>query len=315
MTTTKTLKSTTPTYSETTRILDRSLDLINRESYFEGFSSLLIGLRTMYASGDPEVMTPEYQAFCLAHPIYDVLSTEPTVKQCQSRPRGYSGDADLIDYFYRLKACPMDTTFRDRELFSIATSNSSCSSVRWRAKHLSELFAQTAQEKGRKITCLSVASGHIRELGYLHNPQDTFEKFIALDQDNISNDEARRSHPHPFLHIIDESITYIIRDGFKDQLFDFVYSAGLFDYLNEKLAAKLIQKLYTNVSEGGALLVPNFAKGILERAYMDIFMDWKLIYRSESQMMKLADMAGIPQDKISLYRDPMHNVIYMRMER
>jgi len=94
-----------------------------------------------------------------------------------------------------------------------------------------------------------------------------------------------------------------------------VYSAGLFDYLNEKLAAKLIQKLYSNVAEGGMLLVPNFAKGILEQAYMDIFMDWKLIYRNENDMIRLSQLAGIPKEKVNLYRDPMCNVIYMRMER
>ncbi len=308
-------KAYSPVYHETTRLLDRCLDLINQDSLYEGFSALLIGLRGMYASGDSEVLSEEFQQFCLAHPIYEVLKTEPTVAQSQSKPRGYAGDADLIDYFYRLRGCDMRTSYRDRELHNIAIDNSSGASVRWRAKHLSELFAERKAKKGEKISCLSVASGHIREISYLHNPQEIFERFIALDQDNTSNDEARRSHPHDFLHIIDKSISYIIKDGLKEQEFDFVYSAGLFDYLNEKLAAKLIQKLYANVSEGGILLVPNFAKGILERGYMDIFMDWKLIYRNETQMLELAETAGVPADKIRLYRDPMCNVIYMRMEK
>jgi len=299
METTTTTKALSPVYHETTRLLDQCLDLINRDSLYEGFAGLLQGLRNLYASENTEVFSSEYQAFCMTHPIYEVLKSEPTVHRSQTKPRGYAGDAELIDYLYRIKGCELNTSYRDRELHNIAIDNSSGSSVRWRAKHLSDLFQQMATTKQRKISCLSVASGHIREISYLHNPQEIFEKFVGLDQDNSSNEEARRSHPYDFLHIVDESISYIIRDGFKGQEFDFVYSAGLFDYLNEKLAAKLIQKLYSTVVDGGVLLVPNFAKGTLERAYMDIYMDWKLIYRDEDQMLVLAEMAGVPAEKVS----------------
>ena len=108
---------------------------------------------------------------------------------------------------------------------------------------------------------------------------------------------------------------HIIKGGFSEQRFDFVYSAGLFDYLNDKLASKLIDKLYHSVSSGGTLLIPNFAPGLLEQGYMETFMDWKLIYRNEEQMIQLALDAGIDINNIHLYRDPMFNVIYMEMRK
>lgn len=89
----------------------------------------------------------------------------------------------------------------------------------------------------------------------------------------------------------------------------------MLDYLNEKVAAKLIGKLYNNIEKGGELLVANFAVGTLERAYMDIFMDWKLIYRTEQDMITIAEKAGVDMHNVQLYRDPMCNVIYMSMKK
>ena len=304
-----------PIFEESSRLFDRCLRLINMECYYEGFSTLLQGMNKFYATDNPVCFTSEFQDYCFNHPIAEVLSEEPTVKQSLTKPRGYSGDADLIDYLYRIKGCSKEASYITRELFSINLENSSCASVRWRAKHLSEKFVELRHNKNERLSCLSVASGHIRELGYVHNAEQVFDQFVALDQDAISNTEARISHPYDFLQIVDKSISYIIRDGFKNQKFDFVYSAGLFDYLNEKVAAKLVNKLYDSVEEDGELLIANFAKGTLERAYMDIFMDWKLIYRDEEEVLEFARLAGIPSDKITLYRDPMMNVIYMRMEK
>ena len=301
MNATEILKNPSTIIFQTKSILDRSYQFFEENRIYEGARNLIEGIKSIYNSGQPEVFGSELKQFCLNHPIVEYLKQEATVAHSLSKPRGYSGDADMIDYLYRLKGNNKTSTYFGRELHNILMSATSSASVRWRAKHLSEIFQNIHDEKKAKIDVLSVASGHIRELGYVENRNQIFNKFIALDQDNKSNNEARFSYDAPFLHILDESITYIIKGGLKKQSFDFVYSAGLFDYLNDKLASKLIQKLYACVKEGGSLLVPNFAKGITERAFMDIFMDWELIYRHENDMMSLAKDAGIPNDSISLY--------------
>lgn len=300
---------------EAMKIMDASYQLFAKDEISEGCQHLISGMSNIYKINQATVCTPEFKQLCLNHPILNYLNQEATISHSLLKPRGYSGDADMIDYFYRLKGNNKTSTYFGRELHNVLMNSTSCASVRWRAKHLSEIFRNIYDQKEAGIDVLSVASGHIRELGYVENRNQIFNSFTALDQDNQSNDEARSSIDAPFLHIIDESITYILRDGFINQKYDFVYSAGLFDYLNDKLASKLIQKLYACVKKGGSMLVPNFAKGITERAFMDIFMDWELIYRSEEDMLSLSENAGIPNDSISLYRDPMSNVIYMRISK
>jgi len=308
-------KTTSSIEIEAKKIMDDTHHLFTKDKIKEGCQRLICGMNNLYRNNEPTNYTPELKQYCLSHPIMNYLNQEATVSHSLSKPRGYSGDADMIDYYYRLKGNYKNSTFFGREIHNILMDSTSCASVRWRAKHLSEIFQSIYHEKEAGINVLSVASGHIRELGYIENRNQVFNKFTALDQDNQSNNEARSSYDGQFLNIVDESISYILRDGFKDQEYDFVYSAGLFDYLNDKLASKLIQKLYACVKKGGSLLVPNFAKGITERAFMDIFMDWELIYRNEEDMSGLAENAGVPEESISLYRDPMHNVIYMKISK
>ncbi len=46
----------------------------------------------------------------------------------------------------------------------------------------------------------------------------------------------------------------------------------------------MIRRMFDLVTTGGTMIIPNFAKGIIERGYMETFMDWYLIYRDEMEM-------------------------------
>jgi len=43
--------------------------------------------------------------------------------------------------------------------------------------------------------------------------------------------------------------------------FDFVYAAGLFDYLSGPVAAALTRRLFEMTRPGGMMLIPNFVAG------------------------------------------------------
>ena len=71
--------------------------------------------------------------------------------------------------------------------------------------------------------------------------------------------------------------------------FDFVYAAGLFDYLNAPVAAALTRRMFDMTRPGGLMLIPNFLTGRAGFGYMEAFMDWHLIYRNHADMRALAD--------------------------
>jgi hypothetical protein len=78
---------------------------------------------------------------------------------------------------------------------------------------------------------------------------------------------------------------------------DFVYAAGLFDYLNAPVAAALASKMFAMTRSGGSMLIPNFKQGAADSGYMESFMDWHLIYRDHADMRSIA--ASLPSSEVA----------------
>jgi extracellular factor (EF) 3-hydroxypalmitic acid methyl ester biosynthesis protein len=59
---------------------------------------------------------------------------------------------------------------------------------------------------------------------------------------------------------------------------DFVYASGLFDYLPQKVANRLTDKMFQMLKPSARLLIANFAPCLPDIAYGETFMQWDLIY-------------------------------------
>jgi extracellular factor (EF) 3-hydroxypalmitic acid methyl ester biosynthesis protein len=79
--------------------------------------------------------------------------------------------------------------------------------------------------------------------------------------------------------------------------FDFIYAAGLFDYLQQPVAQRLTSKMFQMLRRRGTLLIPNFVPGIRDIGYMESYVAWELIYRTTEEMLDLAAM--ISADEIA----------------
>ena len=69
--------------------------------------------------------------------------------------------------------------------------------------------------------------------------------------------------------------------------FDAVYCAGLFDYLSDKVCARLTSHFAARTCRGGKLLVTNVHSDNPEKFGMEHLLDWYLIYRDEAKMRSL----------------------------
>ncbi len=66
--------------------------------------------------------------------------------------------------------------------------------------------------------------------------------------------------------------------------FDCIYSLGLFDYLKDRVAARLMEWFWSLLNPGGSILIPNFHPETLGRGWLEAVMDWWLVYRTELGM-------------------------------
>jgi SAM-dependent methyltransferase len=97
--------------------------------------------------------------------------------------------------------------------------------------------------------------------------------------------------------------------------FDLVYTAGLMDYLSDRLAARLIKTLAKLLNPGGRLIVTNFVPGIVERGYMEAIMDWTLKYRTPDELERLAAPLQTDIGSAQVQLDASGQIAYLMIER
>src|SRR4051812_33581592 len=65
----------------------------------EGMEELFLGLQARRQTASDQEWS-EIVSFCLSHPIRDLLFEDPFTQRSYHKPRGYAGDAVLLDLIY-----------------------------------------------------------------------------------------------------------------------------------------------------------------------------------------------------------------------
>src|SRR5262245_23965860 len=228
----------------------------------------------------PEAWT-EFARTCLDHPLRRLLHQDPFTYRAFSKPRGYAGDAVMMDYIYGLgeaSTAARAATPLGRTIFAHMSTRPSARAVRYRRRLLAALIDRTASRGGDAVFAL--AAGHLREVelsGAIQTGQIT--RFVAMDQDTVSLAVVTRDYARLGISAVSGSGRNILSKKVQPGRFDFVYAAGLFDYLGMPAATALTRELFDMTRPGGMLLIPNFKTGAPDTGYMEAFMDWRLIYR------------------------------------
>jgi len=92
---------------------------------------------------------------------------------------------------------------------------------------------------------------------------------------------------------------------------DLIYSAGLYDYLPQPVAASLTRLLYTKLRPSGRLLLGNLKETPDTTWIMDYVLGWHLTYRTEPEMLHLADgLKPAPAD-VGITRDDTGSCLFL----
>lgn len=253
------------------------------------------------------------------HPVFSILLEDPFIERSVRKPRGYAGDAVMLDYVYHHPANDLrlaNTTARGRAICDFTTNAPGSAAVRNRVLMLAaEIDALCSLRE--KPAILSIACGHMREA--VHSTaiaQRGFGRFLALDQDCRSLDVVQDDLCEYGVEARPGTVKDVIARGRHLGQFDFIYAAGLYDYLPEPVASRLLRAMVALLKPEGKVWVANFLEGIPDRGYLEAFGDWWLIYRTEQQMLDLA--APLPRDSYSSLRtftEPENNVVFLEVCR
>lgn len=252
---------------------------------------------------------------CLKHPIRELIHQDPFTARAFSKPRGYPGDAVLLDYIYRGGASIEATEF-GAKIHQYTTNSPAPRAVRYRRDLLGKRIDEVVEEFAHPRV-LALAAGHLREAEMSATVRaGRLDRFVAVDQDAESLATIAQDYQTLGVETVCASVKDILTGKIAFSDFHFVYAAGLFDYLPQPVAQRLVRSMLRMLVPRGRLLIANFLPDIEDVGYMESFMDWHLIYRTEAEL--LAAFAEIPRGeigKIELSRDPDENIAFAEARR
>jgi extracellular factor (EF) 3-hydroxypalmitic acid methyl ester biosynthesis protein len=119
---------------------------------------------------------------------------------------------------------------------------------------------------------------------------------LAYTQNSLEEAIAGIGTP-PQLEYVQQSVYNLLKAGSGDvglaKDYDFIYCAGLFDYLSDKACSRLLDIFYQWVRPGGRVLVTNVHPANTALYLMEHILEWHLIYRDEQQLLDL-----VPSERV-----------------
>lgn len=220
------------------------------------------------------------------------------------KPYGYAGDYKIIDDIYRND--PQTTGF-DRLFDNYAQMSPAANAIRNR-KHDIKKFISTVF-KSRKERCFKImdlASGPCRDVKELLEELSPAPGDIAIDcfdQDQGAIDYAK-SLLGNYSKVVNFYRENAVRIAFKKEAprgqYDLIFSLGLFDYLDERIAQRLVAALKNLLRKDGLLFIANFGEKYQNPSFyfLEWVGEWQLIYRSIEEFKKIFSAAGFSEQHL-----------------
>jgi SAM-dependent methyltransferase len=235
----------------------------------------------------------------------EVFRTTATMQGfAYAKPRGYAGDFEIIERIYdRIvspddRLAPWDTFFH---------TGAAPNAVRNRAGYIQDILTSRPVS-----SMLSLGCGSARDLSKT-NEGALLDRITLVDADADAIAKARENLTNPAI-----DYTFLHKNVFRlkpGEPFDIVWSAGLFDYLNEKRAVHLLRRVRDMMAEGGEVVIGNFSKDNPSRPYMELVGEWMLIHRTEDEMAGLMTAAGFDAANVTVESDATGVNLFARAVR
>ncbi len=232
----------------------------------------------------------EWKDACLkVTSIFGESLINSTLGHAYLKPYGYPGDFEIIDKVY-LEMISEDPMLTNWDLFH--NQGAATKAVRNRKTFFKSVLRDKMKQSTKSCEILNVASGPCRDLlEFFEEEKNRAVHFDCVEADINAILHATKINRH-FL----PQLTFHNKNIFRfrtPKKYDVVWSAGLFDYFEDRTFVRLLSRLIAFVKPGGELIIGNFAEGNPTEGYMELFLDWYLHHRSPDKLIQLAQDAGI----------------------
>ena len=286
------------------------------------------GLESLANRIDPD-LAGMHKAF-LRSSLHPLTLCAPFVHRSFTKPLGYAGDYEMINMI-------LERPYEGRTLFAkvinkLVLEASPAEAHRNRIVILHRLLTQENARAARnqtRLDVLNIGCGPAKEVrDFIESSPDSGRCRMTLmdfskEALEYARDAAlackkeRRSEIE--LKFVEKSIDELLRESISlapaNQIvhkdYDFVYCAGLFDYLTDSVCRRLIALFYEWLRPGGLLCVTNIHPTNPQRHFMEFLLEWNVIHRTEAEFDKL----GPPDVEKEVIADPTGVNIFLNLRK
>lgn len=269
------------------------------------------------SSVEPDLQ-PAHQAYLRRH-LHPLLLCSPFAYRTFQKPLGYAGDYEMVNMIVRdpQEGSSLFAKLMNAWLLQQAPAKAHRNRISYLGeKLLGEAARMSAKSKPARI--LNIACGPAVEVQRFlaeHELSNRAE-FSLLDfndetlqhvGDAVARIKSQHQRTTP-VQLIRKSVHQILKESGKrvqrtpEQQYDFVYCAGLFDYLPDAVCQKLMGVFYEWLAPGGLFLVTNVDANKPFHRSMEYILEWHLICRSGAQVARMAQ-AVFPNHDLGVKSD------------
>lgn len=282
--------------------------MLREDLFYELASPLMDKTRSYLARLEEEAaviepeLAPAHRAFCQSA-LHPLILRAPFVFRTYTKPLGYAGDYQMVNQILDDPRQGPNTYFQivNTAFLQAAVAAAHRNRIDILVGFLKGL-ADEARALGRPMRILNIACGPAVEVQRFLDtyPEPHWLQFELLDfsaetldwtRGQLSKRAARSAHPVE-INYVQDSVHLLLKRrtgpaAERTAEFDTVYCAGLFDYLSDKVCARLMAHFASRIRPGGKLLVTNVHSDNPGKFGMEHLLEWHLIYRDEAGLEKL----------------------------
>lgn len=215
------------------------------------------------------------------------------------KPHGYAGDYEIIDRIYQSYVSDQAhlakwDVYMQQNMATMAVRNR----AQYFVRQLHQLMQQTA---GQDVQVLNLASGPGRDMSQFFSAYPEARIYF----DCIEQDPNAVQHAQDLCQPYLSNIRFHIKNALRfqsDKQYRLIWSAGLFDYFDDKIFVFMLKKLRLMLAPEGEIVIGNFSANNPSKAYMELF-EWHLQHRSPNTLKALALKAGFSAAQLSVHKE------------
>ena len=271
----------------------------------------------------------------LRRQLHPLLLASPFAHRAFSKPLGYAGDYQIVDMMIRP---PNEGATLFAKIINIwLLGQSPAQAHRNRVVYLEQKLVEEtlrARSKGRIARILNIGCGPAAEVQRFfaksHISQHVNLTLLDFNEETLhflknKLDAIKQNHPRSAsFRFIKRSVYQILKDGGQsirleqNGKYDYIYCAGLFDYLSDNVCKQLMNIFYQSLAPDGLLLATNATAALNSsrpfRYSMEYLLDWHLIYRDKVHFAAVSPDV-VDDDKVSVIAENIGANLFLEVRK